>query len=343
MAVDSEGSVRVTGTIELPFGKNYLTLRLDLDGTLLWVRTYGDQFSNNRAKKVAVDRTGNCYVTGEVEAPGGAGDIGTVKYDPNGVDLWVRTYDSEGRQRDSAESLVASRDGGCVVGGWARRTNTNPALIVKYDSNGNMLWSSTDQIGSQSSVVCIAEDSADNVVAASMCQQGDFGYLITKYGPMGQKLWQDVRIIGDIPRSVVTDNLNNVIVSGGGYFPQSSLDYVTYKYSPDGVLLWKTQLAGNGRSIDYATSNVVDENGSIYVTGITSLDQINLYFKVLTVKYFSDGTEAWRIAPNYPCLAAWPFIVKGLRNSVFVAGTMAIRRTRNFAIVDYLTFGLSED
>ena len=62
-----------------------------------WVRRYnGPGNSGDQARAIAVDGSGNVYVTGGSDGSGTSGDYATIKYDPQGNELWVKdTTDQE--------------------------------------------------------------------------------------------------------------------------------------------------------------------------------------------------------------------------------------------------------
>ena len=69
---------------------DYLVLKYDPDGTLLWTQSYdGPGGDDDFASDIAVDSAGNVYVTGIVPTTVQFGRaIGTIKLDPNGVFQW---------------------------------------------------------------------------------------------------------------------------------------------------------------------------------------------------------------------------------------------------------------
>ncbi|MGA2557019.1 MAG: hypothetical protein ABSG04_12175, partial [Verrucomicrobiota bacterium] len=61
-----------------------------------WVARYNNGITNgtNQAVKMALDTNGNIYVTGFSQNTNGGLGYATIKYAPNGNQLWVARYDS---------------------------------------------------------------------------------------------------------------------------------------------------------------------------------------------------------------------------------------------------------
>src|ERR1039458_8933395 len=61
-----------------------------------WVVRYNNGITNgtNQAVKMALDPNGNIYVTGFSQNTNGGLGYATIKYAPNGTQMWVARYDS---------------------------------------------------------------------------------------------------------------------------------------------------------------------------------------------------------------------------------------------------------
>src|SRR5258706_11182747 len=101
MVTDPSGNFYITGFENtIAHDVDFLTLKYGPDGTLLWERRYNGPGNDlDRAKSIAVDKAGNVYVTGESDGGKGHGtdnlsglDVATIKYSPEGKELWVQRY-----------------------------------------------------------------------------------------------------------------------------------------------------------------------------------------------------------------------------------------------------------
>jgi len=111
-----------------------------------WVRRYnGPGNSRDAANALAVDDSGNVYVTGEGEGSGTDFDYATIKYLPNGDTAWVRGYNGPGNSMDEANALAVDGSGNVYVTGESYGSGTSSwdyatLKYVKYicgDANGD--------------------------------------------------------------------------------------------------------------------------------------------------------------------------------------------------------------
>src|SRR5438477_224417 len=111
MTVDASGNVYVTGTCYGTVSthglfQDYITIKYNSAGTQLWAASYnGPGTDDDEAYSVAVDGTGNVYITG-VSGGGSTGsgstynDYATIKYNSAGVFQWVARYTGMGSTGD---------------------------------------------------------------------------------------------------------------------------------------------------------------------------------------------------------------------------------------------------
>jgi len=90
--IDDTGNVYLTGrSIGNGGREDYATIKYNSSGIQQWVMRYngpGDSF--DYANSIAVDNSGNVYVTGT--SFGTSDDYATIKYNSSGIQQWVIRY-----------------------------------------------------------------------------------------------------------------------------------------------------------------------------------------------------------------------------------------------------------
>ena len=147
-AETKQGDYLITGSI-LPYanGKaDILLLKISKEGKLVWSKTYGEKevhdvshsFSRNRDEKTFT-------ITGYIgSVQPGFHDALFMQIDENGKLLITKRY-STGEDMRMMHSEETS-DNGFIVTGYARKDiskNNNDAVLLKYDSKGNVQWLKT--------------------------------------------------------------------------------------------------------------------------------------------------------------------------------------------------------
>jgi len=287
VAADESGNVYVAG-ITLDSYVDYLTVKYDSSGNVLWAHTYGGGYEDF-ASGLALDGSGNLYVTG-YSHNGTNYDVLTIKYDPAGNTLWSQIYDSG--IDDYADGIAIDGSGFVYLTGSTfagPRSNQNNMLTLKYDTGGTLLWNKSfgrAQHGDQA--LDIAIDSSNNIymtgVSWNRTNPGDF--ITVKADQDGNELWTVIYDGGDedYAKGVAVDASGNVYVTGSSFNGQD-YDYLTLKYNSLGETLWNRNYSGNGH--DYAEDIALYGN-DIYVTGASS-NGVN--FDAVTVKYSMAGVD----------------------------------------------------
>ena len=143
IALDGFGNVYVTGnSCGGLTGWDYATVKYDSNGNVVWVSRYnGPVNGTDRVIAIALDCSGNAYVTGWSPGTGTHEDYTTIKYDPLGNQIWVRRYNGPGNHVDRAYDIAIDASGNIYVTGYSRANGTSDDYAtVKYDSYGNELW-----------------------------------------------------------------------------------------------------------------------------------------------------------------------------------------------------------
>ena len=135
IGVDSAGDVYVTGR-SVGFGSlyDYATIKYDSAGQQQWVARYnGNAGDQDSATSMAVDKSGNVYVTGYSRVNQFSSDYATIKYASSGQEQWVIRYNGPGNGDDYAEGIALDSSGNIYVTGWSLGSNTNyDYATIKY-------------------------------------------------------------------------------------------------------------------------------------------------------------------------------------------------------------------
>jgi hypothetical protein len=273
LALDGRGNVYVVGsTFFSGSSYDYTTVKYNTLGFEQWVRGYnGPKDSDDGPHAVAVDGTGNVYVTGAINGIGTNTDYATVKYNVSGDEEWAISYDGPIKSFDYATALAVDRFGNVYVTGESDGEGIDlDYATIKYSTLGLERW--VARFGGPGS-------SADDATALAMDDHGNVyvtggssdDYATIKYNPSGTAQWI-VRYDGtghsfDFATAVACDKFGNIYVTGESYGPDGKRDYATIKYNSAGVEQWVARFNGPDNTEVYAVALAVDNAGNVYVTG----------------------------------------------------------------------------
>jgi PKD repeat protein len=267
---DASGGVYIAGSFQsdtLVFGSdslfsnntgsNFFIVKYDSSGTPLWARrSYGNYFE--MAQSMTTDMAGNVYATGwfmsdtlifgtdtvynhRINAVH-TEDIFLVKYDPNGNQLWVKSYG--GNDRDIGYNVTSDIQSNIYLTGHFRvdtmvfnqdtlmgtAGNTTNYFLVKCDSSANTQWIRYG--GGNASGYSVAVDSALNVyfsgsfndslvVIDTMALVRPAIYkdpsFITRLDAGGNIVWGTILGSGGDDQNGIALGTNNDIFFGGDY------------------------------------------------------------------------------------------------------------------------------
>lgn len=297
LAVDGKGNTIVAGafydTIDFGMGpmtsvgaRDILVASFSPSGKVQWSDQYGDS-SDQSARGVATDQTGNSYVVGmfsgttyfganKLTAPTGSRAFVT-KLSTTGNPVWSKQFgDEDGALAEavatdgSGNIIVAGGFQGSIGFGGPTFTTTGSSIgssdvfVAKLNaSSGNHVWSAAFGASDADRATSVAVDSSGNVFVAGTFQDTvDFGG-----GPLTSIGAEDVFLI---------------------------------KLDSAGTLLWSNRIGSTLNDQEPRIS--VDELGDVYLTG-GFRDTINLGggkvlasagdFDVMIVKYDASGKRTW--------------------------------------------------
>jgi hypothetical protein len=258
-----------------------------------WVRRYdGPVNGYDDAYAIAVDGSGNVYVTGRSPGSGTSGDYATIKYYPDGDTAWLRRYDGPENSYDEANAIAVDGSVNVYVTGESYGSGTySDYATIKYYPNGDTAWVRryNGPANLDDHALAIAVDGSSNVYVTGRSEGSgtDKDYATIKYYPNGDTAWvrryNGPGNASDFAWDIAVDSSGNVYVTGYSYGSGTYDDYATIKYYPDGDTAWVERYNGPGNSSDDASAIAVDGSGNVYVTGRSEGSET--YLDYATIKY----------------------------------------------------------
>jgi hypothetical protein len=231
--------------------------------------------------------------------------IGVAAY-PQAPD-WLWAKSAGGKGWDKAYSIASDNAGNLYVTGvyyspsiiFDTDTFVNPAsmFLVKYDSNGNIIWAKSSTGSNQNYGNCLTTDNTGNVYVAGYFSSNTISFdsiiltrndttviwsnlFLVKYDSAGNVIWAKNATKGSSTANAVTaDNLGNIFVAGGAgidtlvigpdtLYPNSYYDIFVAKYDTSGNPLWARGISAGGVATDVDPPFIAaDKFGNVYVTG----------------------------------------------------------------------------
>lgn len=246
-------------TIMFPFVVNAEEVRME------WINSIGgsenERFESlivtDKDEYIAVGSTDSKNITGMVSSTGGAI---ISKYDSDGNIVWERLFD-ELNGSVFTKVIAVDNDEYVAVGRYRAAQYNNDILIVKYDSDGNIVW--RQKWGGNES------DYANEII---------------------QTKDKELIIIG----ATSSTNVSGITLSGGQ-------DALILKYDKDGNLIWQKNIGGPGAYYGTFESfeNIIEqEDGTMLVCGsLGIMDGETNYGQndAVIIKFDKDGNILSRI------------------------------------------------
>ncbi|UCE06591.1 MAG: SBBP repeat-containing protein, partial [bacterium] len=266
---DDYGNVYIAGCFS-SLGKrsDYLIIKYNAIGAEQWVAKYdGTVHSFDVANAIAVDESGNVYITGSSTNSNTGKDYATIKYSADGVQQWLVCYNGTGDSQDQAYDIAVSQFGNIFV--------TGNSGTIKYNGEGAFQWIDSTMIASK-----IIVDEMENCYGT--------GKNTAKINSDGNVEW--IASITGNGRSIAVDDSGYVYVAGSTTREGQGSNITTTKLDFDGNIVWFAEYNGPINSTDIATALSIDDYGNIYVTGNSGS---YTGYDFATIKYDPCGEEQW--------------------------------------------------
>ncbi|RYY89259.1 hypothetical protein EON63_01060 [archaeon] len=360
VAIDpTTGSVYVAGYAQaalsgvLPWttGNTLVVVKYARNGTQLYARQLQavDYGSLSYVNGIAVSPNGqDVYVTG------GTSDgstlyvfVSQIRSDDGGASM-ARVFGPAGQNAGNSVAIdsngyvyivgqvCGSTQGASYIGG------DSDILLIKYNSDGDVLWTRLLGTTGADEGYGVAIDTSDNIYISGAVSGGLDGeayeggardMVLFKYTPEGARDW--TRIAGtsglDIGYAVVVDSAREAVYMTGtcegpmhGQAYGGSTDICLLKYALDGTKIWTMQTGTSSGNNGYGIG-LDASSGAVFVTGSAQgslLDQGYVGdMDVFLMKVHANGTALWaRMEGTMGADAGNAVAVDSSRGTVYVAG-----------------------
>ena len=296
--------------------------------TLLTETTWGGTGSDV-AEGVASGADGSSYVVGITDSftidPFGnpSPKIFVVKFAPDGSLSWQRIWNGTTIRGLGRPDVAVSADGSVYVTGITA-DNGNDAVLLKFDSNGTLLWERAwgGAASDQGLAVATASDGSVYIAGtATSFGPSSSGLFVVKFDSAGNLVWQ--RISDGAEGNAVAVAADGSVYAAGTT-PRNQIgnfDMLVLKITVAGSLVWQRTYSA-GEVADPRGRMAAGPDGSIVIAGaIQARRQQFVDIAALIVKLTSDGALvfdkqfAGRVSETGDGVAVAP------DNTIYVAGT----------------------
>jgi hypothetical protein len=272
-------------------------IKLDLNGNILWERTYGGT-DDEYGSSVIQTSDGGYIIVGTTYSFGlGLSDIYLIRTDSNGDTLWSRTFGGTGQE--NGISVQQTLDKGYIITGGTQSFGAGgwDIYLIKTDSSGYPSWAKTF-------------GGANDEGASYVQQTSDSGYIITgstrsfgqtsgdvyliKIDINGDTLWTKIYGGNDYENGYSVKQTNDGGYIIGGFttsFGTGYYDVYLIKTNDIGDTLWTKSYGDVSVSDDEAWSIQQNADSSYIITGITNGPAAG--YSPLLMKINLNGNILW--------------------------------------------------
>ncbi|HRI86422.1 MAG TPA: T9SS type A sorting domain-containing protein [Ignavibacteria bacterium] len=302
MVLDKEGNTYITGNTGNPL--DIITLKFSSSGNLLWSRIYnGPANKDDEAVKIAIDDSGFVYVEGMTFDPIQFTNFVTLKYSPLGNLVWTVEYNFADSTTEAPNDMIIDSESNIYVVGRGGVCGLCPSdyLTLKYDKNGNLLWSKRyhgEGYFSNFGWTLALDNLGRVIVSGRSADKNNTYYSATLVYNTEGNLLHLIKYDSADGKKISTDYFGNIYLGGNvkrANF-ENQWDFFLNKYDSSGKLLWNQtyNTPNTQQRNDYLSWMSMDvQNDNIYYTGSTIFFNQNGYNFIL-FKFGSNGDSVWK-------------------------------------------------
>ncbi|MFC1619784.1 DUF1565 domain-containing protein [Candidatus Neomarinimicrobiota bacterium] len=270
----ADGGFILTGGTDYDWeGKQSLyIMKTNSAGQQLWLKSYRGYraYQGSRGEDIKQTADGGFFIAGTISWSA----IWLLRTDAAGDTLWTTTVGPDEESQRGANAIWPTDDGGVIVAGYHVTEEMYPLDIIRFDADGNTLWTRS-------------YPEIDYAESISISQTSDGGFIlltlktdVVRIDPAGEISWQ-IQLPDD------WNNLEGAICEtvDGGFITVGS-NVSLNRLNANSTSLWYREYTGFGEGYPFAVHETNDGGFLVAVNGTdTWLFQTD-----------ADGNEQWRHA-----------------------------------------------
>lgn len=263
---------------------DYWIIKLNATGAEEWQKTIGGS-GRDVVKEVLEVPGGGYLVAGSSESivsgnktaeHYGSFDYWVVKLTSSGIEEWQQSYG--GKFVDKLESVIATSDGGFLIGGWSNSFlsgnkeydsfGEGDFWVLKVDEKGEIEWQQIYGGEEDDHLYVLKELNDSSFLLGGSSRSGISGnkekgngkgadFWILKINELGEKIWEETYDFGenDILTSISENEDGTLLLGGHAKTENTGLnrsdskginDYIALKISADGEEVWRQTVGSSG-------------------------------------------------------------------------------------------------
>lgn len=178
IVADSVGNIYITGSYKSSPAADWdiKTIKLDNALTFQWSALYGDSGGNihDKGNALAVDASGNVFVTGYITTLNGGKDLILLKYNSSGTLLFNQFYTSGFLNGDdSGQDILLNQNNQPILAGYITNSDNNKDYVtLGFTDSCQLIWQSINASGDGLDDIAtnLALDSNQNLIVTGQSQ-----------------------------------------------------------------------------------------------------------------------------------------------------------------------------
>lgn len=240
--LDASGNAYVTGKSGTAGTENFLTMKINNDGTVAWAKKYnGTQNSEDNALALVLDNgANNVYVGGYSFRTGAVQDYMTIKYNAStGDSLAAASYNGPLGSTDQLTAMAIDNSNNVYVTGYSAAVSTGyDYATIKYNSNLSQQWLQRTSNSGSDFPFFITVDNASGFVFVTGSSFGSgtgYDYLTISYTSSGAFNWEKRENSSssgnDYASGIAVQDTDRIFVTGSANFSGTGIAFYTLRYS----------------------------------------------------------------------------------------------------------------